>query len=124
MYSNETRFYTGFEGEPELIFLQKKVDCENKFRLWEGYFDTMMQKVSLSSNSEWTDLAYYYHLCLGCWGEETENWQIPNIESVIEQLQAIQLTGEDRQSNLSLQALILFLKEAHEQSIPVYLTRH
>lgn len=123
MQYNEIDFYTGFEGEPELIFLQKTANCEKILRLWEGYFDTMMQQVSLSSNGEWTNLAYYYHLCLGCWGEEVENWQIPNIESVIDQLKKIQLMADDSQSIPSLQALIIFLKEANEQSISVYITR-
>jgi hypothetical protein len=112
MKISEMDFYTGFEGEPKLIFTQVLDNREEQLMMWEGYFDTIMDKVDVSSTDEWTGIAYYYHLCLGCWGEEEENWQVPNVEEVLSQLQATEMSIEDSQATDVLKALIVFLKEA------------
>jgi hypothetical protein len=119
----EIDFYTGFEQDPELMFIQKSISYEKRLRLWEGYFDTMMHQVKLSQNEPWTSLAYYYHLCLGCWGDEQENWKIPNVQEALSQLQALELSDEDNQTIAAWQTLILFLKEADEENNSVYITR-
>jgi hypothetical protein len=59
----EVDFYTGFEPDPELIFIWKSIEAEKRFKLWEGYFDTIMQQSYISKDSgSWQGLAYYYHL--------------------------------------------------------------
>jgi hypothetical protein len=124
MQVSKIDFYTGFEDEPELVFVQKTEVYEKRLMLWEGYFDTIMiQKANLSSAGEWIGLAYYYHLCLGCWGDDQENWQIPNIEEVLNQLKKIQFLEEDAQIITVLNALISFLVEASNNNSSVFITR-
>lgn len=119
----EIDFYTGFEGEPELVFTQVVNDYKKIFRLWEGYFDTIIQHISVSTDGNWKGLAYHYHLCLGCWGDDQKDWQIPNIAEALIQLQEIKIQEEDTQTVIILDALIEFLKEAHAEDISVSITR-
>jgi hypothetical protein len=123
MNIDESNFYTGFEGEPELVFSQVVNDHKKILRLWEGHFDTIIQYASVSKDGNWKGLAYYYHLCSGCWSNDQENWQIPNTIEALVQLQEIKIQQEDTQIAIIYDALIEFLKEAHAGNIPVYITR-
>jgi hypothetical protein len=123
MNTYEKNFYTGFEGEPELVFTQVVNDHKKILRLWEGHFDTIIQHVSVSADGDWKGLAYYYHLCLGCWGDDQEDWQIPDIVEALIQLQEIKIQKEDMQTAIICNALIEFLEEAYVGSISVSITR-
>ena len=82
-----TKFYDGYEGEPEIQFI-KGSDIGNRtvISIWDGYFDDIMRQFKPTS-SGWEGLAYYYHLALG-W-ENGETWEIPNIRSALVEFQSI-----------------------------------
>lgn len=125
MKVSEINLYTGFEGEPELVFTQSSDVHEEKLRLWEGHFETIMtQKENLSSSNEWTGLAHYYHLCLGCWDDDQDNWQIPDIEEALNPLREIKLVDSDDQAIIALNALVSFLTEALNNKNIVFISRY
>jgi len=82
-----TKYYEGFEGEPEIRFLKglaensKMVLC-----LWDGYFDDIMRQFS-PSDFGWTGLAYQYHLGVG-W-EEGKLWEIPDLLEALNEFQTL-----------------------------------
>ena len=123
MEVHEIDFYTGFEGESELIFIQKVDGHQSKLILWEGYFDRMMENIYFSSTDGWIGIAYYYHLGLGCW-EDEEDWEIPNLKEVVSQLEEIKMSDEDGQTYAALKALVQFLKRAVEEKRHVSITRY
>ena len=84
-----TKFYDGFEGEPQITFclLEEDVITE-KVSIWDGYFNEIMKMIQPEKEG-WTGLAYYYHLYSG-WYEEDE-WFIPNILDAYEQLASINI---------------------------------
>jgi hypothetical protein len=123
MNIHENNFYKGFEGEPELVFTQVVNDHKKILRLWEGHFDTIIQHVSVSTDGNWKGLAYYYHLCLGCWDDDQKDWQIPDTAEALIQLQEIKIQEEDTQTVMVFDALIEFMKEAHDGNTSISITR-
>lgn len=77
-------FYTGYEGEGEIQFIHV-LDNGNKniIRIWDGYFDDIMEKIEPEA-SGWTGLAYYYNLAEG-WYDESP-WKIPNLIETLQQI--------------------------------------
>jgi hypothetical protein len=124
MEISETDFYTGFEGEPELVFIREADGHQKKLMLWEGYFDTLMtQEENLSASGHWMGLALPYHSCLGCWGDSQENWQIPNIKEALDQLKTLDVSEEDDQVAAVLNALTWFLTAAINEDAHVFIAR-
>jgi hypothetical protein len=124
MKISETDFYTGFEGEPELVFIRETDGRQRKLTLWEGYFDTLMtQEENLSASGHWMGLALSYHSCLGCWGDGQENWRIPNIKEALDQLKTLDVSGKDDQVAAVLNALIWFLTAAINEDAHVFIAR-
>ena len=56
-------FYNGYEGEPELIIIQKNNAgiLKTTINLWIGFFDEVMNFVKPNSNGHWQGIALYYH---------------------------------------------------------------
>ncbi|SHL34231.1 hypothetical protein SAMN02745136_04674 [Anaerocolumna jejuensis DSM 15929] len=77
-------FYTGYEGEGEIQFIQI-LDSGNRniIRIWDGYFDDIMDKIEPEA-SGWTGLAYCYNLVVG-WYDESP-WKIPNTIKALQQI--------------------------------------
>ncbi|GLC82915.1 hypothetical protein [Lacrimispora brassicae] len=77
-------FYKGYEGEGEIQFIQVlDNDNRNVIRIWDGYFDDIMEKIEPEA-SGWTGLAYCYNLVEG-WYDESP-WQIPNLMKAFQQI--------------------------------------
>lgn len=81
-----TKYYEGYEGEPEIQFIKgsNKGD-QTILSIWEGFFDDIMGQFE-STSSGWQGLAYYYNLVTG-W--EDGIWEIPNINSALIEFQSI-----------------------------------
>ena len=70
-----SKYYDGYEGEPNIQFIKESIDGERTvLSLWSGYFDDIMHQFEPAA-SGWVGLAYYYHLAIG-WEEEI--WEIPD----------------------------------------------
>ena len=52
---NSIDYYTGFEGEPEVIFTRRRLDGESQsqIRLWVGYYDDMIEQIPPGKNGSW-----------------------------------------------------------------------
>lgn len=86
MNNQITKYYEGYEGEPEIQFIKgsNKGD-QTILSIWEGFFDDIMDQFEPTS-SGWQGLAYYYNLVIG-W--EDGIWEIPNINSSLTEFQSI-----------------------------------
>ncbi len=114
-----SKYYDGFEGEPEIRFI-RGIDNEEKhiLSIWEGYFDRIMN-VIIPEQTGWTGIAYFYHLHEG-WYEESP-WQIPNIETVSNQLKKIDINILDNDTQNVLNDILEFLKGAQLQNDTVWI---
>jgi len=81
-----SKFYDGFEGEPEIQFICENADNINRLIIWEGYFDEIMRSIK-STDTRRTDLAYYYHMYTG-WYDESP-WKIVEPEKALSQFESI-----------------------------------
>lgn len=91
-----TDFYTGYEGEPEIIFYFENSDGQQtQLKAWIGYFDSIMSAVQPAENG-WKGLSYYYHTDTG-WFEKTP-WRIPDLEEVLKNIQNINITNLDKKT--------------------------
>jgi hypothetical protein len=94
-------FYTGFEGEPELLLF---LDGTLRLRCWEGYLYALLDTVA-PEQGRWTGLAEGHHLDL--WGDGP--WQVPNTEACLTQLRQI---GMDETISADLAGDALEVKDA------------
>ncbi|UAC49997.1 dihydroorotate dehydrogenase (quinone) [Bacillus aquiflavi] len=101
-------YYTGFEGYPEIVFYIKIGEKREVIRIWDGYFDNIMQKIQPNDDG-WHSLAYYYHLDEG-WYEDSP-WKIPNNKDALQQLQTINIKLLDKKEQIILKEIINLLKE-------------
>ncbi|MDR1559980.1 MAG: hypothetical protein LBS84_09850 [Clostridiales bacterium] len=77
-------YYHGFEGSPEIQFIRVLKNGENNtLRIWDGYFDDIMQQIKPEKNG-WTDIAYYYHMETGWYSDSP--WKIPVLSNTLELL--------------------------------------
>ena len=115
-----TRFYDGFEGEPQITFclLEDDVTTE-KIGIWDGYFNEIMKMIQPEKEG-WTGLAYYYHLYIG-WYEKDE-WFIPNILDVYEQLVSINIDEVKYEEEKEILSLITkLIRKAIDHGGRVYI---
>lgn len=82
-------FYTGFEGEPELLISSKDFRGEVKvvMNLWIGYFDSIMNLIPPNSKGKWEGVPLHYHLLSG-WDGNLE-YKCNDANLFAAQLQAI-----------------------------------
>jgi len=81
-----SKFYDGFEGEPEIHFLYQEQESMERLILWEGYFDEIMRTIK-PVDGKWTSLAYYYHLYVG-WYDESP-WKVEDLREALAQLKTV-----------------------------------
>jgi hypothetical protein len=123
MENIEIDFYTKFEEDREIRFSIKTDNYTKIIRIWEGYFNEIMEEVELSDDGTWTSLAYYYHLLEGWYKED--NWQIPDIEKALLQLQNIKFSHDrhiQKNANTVLVEIVNLLLEAIERKTPIYIS--
>lgn len=115
-----TKFYDGFEGEPQITFCLLEDDvATEKIEIWDGYFNEIMKMIQPEKEG-WTGLAYYYHLYTG-WYEEDE-WFIPNILDVYEQLVSINIDEVKYEEEKEILSLITkLIRKAIDHEGRVYI---
>lgn len=117
----DEKFYDGFEGEPEIIFTLVKEDGDKEeIGIWDGYFNTIMNKIEPKENG-WTSLAYYFQLYIG-WYDESP-WLISNVKEACEQLKEIDSESfENNEEKEILEKIICMLEEAITKESKVYIS--
>lgn len=105
-----TNFYTGFEGEPEIIFYFEDSEAQKVLlKAWIGYFDSIMAAIQPNENG-WRGLSYYYHTDTG-WFEETP-WRIPDLGDALIDLQSVNKTELEQETLLVYQSIFELLQKA------------
>jgi hypothetical protein len=123
MQNIEIDFYSGYEGEKEVIFSIKTNCYQKKIRIWYGYFYSIINQINLSDDGSWPGIAYYHHLRIG-WYEE-DNWEIPNPEEILLQFENIHLPYDRpiyEGASQVLEEVINILQEAINENLPVYIS--
>lgn len=114
-------FYTGFEGEPEIV-IAHLIDGKpnSEVRAWEGYFDRAMSLVSPGA-SGWSGVALHYHLLTG-W-DDGRRWIDPDITDTIRKMEDARSLCAEATVRLFLDALLSLLRDAQSQGGEVAFTR-
>lgn len=125
MVETDERYYEGFEGEPEIVFIVSHNGTEYKrVGSWEGYFDDMLQRVKPEQEG-WTGLAYYFHV--GMYEDEQwlkdRPWHVSDLHLALRQLREIERDRlEFKDTAHVLELLIELIKNAidNEDEISIY----
>lgn len=111
MVETDERYYDGFEGEPEIIFIISKNGTEYKrVGFWEGYFSDMLHEVK-PTDEGWTGITYYFHV--GMYKDEQwledKPWHINDLPLVLCQLQEIERDKFQIQDTINVLELLIDL---------------
>lgn len=115
-----TKYYDGFEGEPEIQFIFVKGDDREVFTMWEKYFDQIMGAI-VTNKESWTGLAYYYNLDLG-WNEESP-WKVDDLCAGLNQFQSIDKGKLSSEATEILEILCDKFSDALENRFEIFITK-
>jgi len=117
-----SKYYDGYEGEPEIQFIKGSNNGDRKIiSVWDGFFDDIMRQFK-PTETGWQGLAYYYHLRMA-W-EDGETWEIPNIHSALAEFRSIDPNKlEFNGSAEVLSAICDFLKTAIKENQKVWINK-
>lgn len=113
-----TKFYDGFEGEPELILS----DGENKLIIWNGYFETILDSL-LDKNIEKEGIIKEYFNHEG-WYDDSP-WVIQDLDLTIDQMKSFDINtldvSEDMKNVLPdiVKEIIQFLENAKNKTVVI-----
>ncbi len=116
-----TKFYDGFEGEPEIKFIYKKEIDTEILTIWEGYFDQIMRLV-LPEENGWSGLAYHYNMYTG-WYEDDNPWRIENLAETLAQFESITKTELCDEAIEILSLLCNMIREAMLHNYEIFISR-
>lgn len=118
--TKEFDFYTGYEGEPELVISQEDVHGNSKtvIRLWVGFFDSIMELIKPNAQGEWEGVVLYYHTATGWY--EISPWRCDDVPLLIDQLESIERQELDSPDQSVLDTLIETLKNAVNSNDSIY----
>lgn len=113
-------YYSGFEGEGEIQFIHLHSNGdESVIRIWDGYFDDIMEQFEPEGNG-WTGLAYYYNLCEG-WNDSSP-WKIPDVHDALRQFKGLRIKNmRFKESHKVLSEIFNLLTKALEQNEDVWI---
>lgn len=114
------KYYTGFEGEPEIQLICKNKEEIHKIIIWEGFFDEIMKAI-VPEEHGWTGLAYYYNMNLG-WYEEGP-WIIDDLQMAIWQLNTLDCKSLSSEACEILKLICNMFKEAIDNGLDVCIIR-
>ena len=108
----------GFEGYPVYQFMAVYSSMVKIFRMWEGWFDGIIQEVLPQCNG-WTSLALVYHTDKG-WFENSP-WPIREPKAAIEQLKSTYSRLPSSEHVSICAQLIDFLIQSLEEGAELYI---
>lgn len=89
-------YYRGFEGEPEIGFLYENKIETHVFKMWIGYFDTVLANM-ISTETIKNEFLTAYNLHEG-WYDESP-WEIRNPNEVIQFFKDFNISTIDHKVN-------------------------
>lgn len=103
-------FYSGYEGEPEIIFeLIKNAKKIKTIHIWDGHLLFIVEK-AIKTEFGWKGIAGAYYN-----GDMDERWTFDNLYECLEDLEKIDISTEDKETQTVYYALIDLFKEAIEK---------
>lgn len=106
---NDT-YYAGFEGEPEIRLIYKDSDESYILKIWNGYFDTLLDCLVQIESAQSNILSEYY--AHEGWYEESP-WEVKNIRENLQLFTSFDinnLTEEEAKSLTNILPVIPDLK--------------
>ncbi|MBF9238394.1 hypothetical protein I2I05_13395 [Hymenobacter sp. BT683] len=121
MENTNANFYTGYEGEPEVVFALQDFPS-GKLHAWEGHVDAVLQAIPPGTGGSWDGLLLPYHLATGCWdnGEETVVEDLPLFAS---QLAAVDASCFEPETDQFFQALQVLVQRAMAERRTLLISR-
>lgn len=116
----DDKFYIGYEGEPEIQFIEELEDGTKRiFSVWDGYFNDIMELFQPAAHG-WEGVALYYHLDSG-WYDEIP-WKIPDTKSTLDQFLGLDINKlKYENSELVLKRICEILSSATKDSRTVWI---
>ncbi|GEC92270.1 MULTISPECIES: hypothetical protein [Brevibacillus] len=92
-------YYVGFEGEPEIIFMYEKSNEVQVLKLWNGYFELLLDCL-VQQTSVQDGILHEYYVHEG-WYEESP-WEIKDVEKAVQlfKLFDVKKVTENESSNI------------------------
>ncbi|MCG7408432.1 hypothetical protein MH117_13460 [Paenibacillus sp. ACRRX] len=120
-------YYVGFEGEPEIIFMFENLNERYELKLWNGYFETLLDCMLAQVQSGILNEYYVYE----GWYEESP-WEITNIEEAIQLFKSLDANklaeygGKASKNIISMLPaltcdIVTFLEQANDSGTRVYI---
>ncbi len=110
-------FYSGYEGEPEIIFeMIKDNNCIKAVHIWDGHLLFIVEK-AVKTDRGWKGIAGAYYN-----GDMDDVWEFYNLRECLDDLEKTDISTEDNETQTVYYALIDLFKEAIEKEciIKVY----
>ncbi|MBR5155409.1 MAG: hypothetical protein IKW62_02865 [Clostridia bacterium] len=110
-------FYSGYEGEPEIIFeLIKNNNSIKTVHIWDGHLLFIVEK-AVKTDIGWKGIAGAYYN-----GDMDDVWEFDNLRECLDDLERTDISTEDNETQMVYYALIDLFKEAIEKEciIKVY----
>ena len=122
MYNFDERYYNGYEGEGEMIFIIRKNGIERRrIGIWDGYFSDMIELFEPKEYG-WEGLPLFYHAySFDCYDEDTA-WHAEDLDLIYSQLESINpdmIRFYDTPQVIAY--LMAFFKEAMDNNEDVYI---
>ena len=113
-------FYTGYEGEPKLIIIQKNHTGIFKtiINLWIGFFDEIMNFVQPNSNGQWQGITLYYHTEEN-WCSQSP-WKYEDKILFIQQLELIEISQLCIESQTLLMSILDIFRDSISENDEIY----
>ncbi len=118
---NNTSFYDGYEGEPEIVLsiLENK---DYNLHFWEGYFDDIFSNPSLDGNG-WKGFTRDIHQMEGIFNDNVTSTAIDVVEYLDDLLLYENKSFDYEESKDAVSLIITFLKYALKNNYPVITER-
>ncbi len=114
---NNTIFYEGYEGEPEIV-LSASENKDYNIHLWEGYFDDIFSDPSLDGNG-WKGFTRDIHQMEGIFNDDITSAKIDAQEYLEDLLTYTNRNFDYDESADALALLVEFLKFAIQNNYTV-----
>ena len=119
-FNINTDFYSGFEGEEEIILTMEKENIP-LFRIWGGFFSDIFDKCEFPGDN-WKGFTKDYQLDVRTWNWDTfDKVKIENIEEYIEDVKGyLNLKFHFPETSEAVHALYNYLLYAKEHCYSVF----
>ena len=108
--------YTGYEGEPEMVFSLLQEDTViKKLCIWDGHFSFIIESCK-ADNGEYQGLACPYHS-----GYLDDKYVILNLIECLDALVNTNISNEDKETQNVYYEIIKLFQEAIEANATIYI---